>query len=117
MMVTKEELEADMVRWKGVNPYLFEAARHKLKNGEYDKLTEVIAPTIPIVVEVVDKVLEDDTLKIVEVADEKVQCTEVDLWAMKKNEQVALLKKLGSKKVPRFENGRVVMLKKLLGIK
>jgi len=85
----------NLEHWEGKNKYIVNAAKKVLKN------------VVPI-----EKPVEKP--KVVPVEKPKpVKLTEKEAYDLNKDEQVKLLVKLGSKKIPRFEKQRVQLILKL----
>jgi len=84
-MRTKEEIEADIARWDGLNKYITKQAKAELRELGVPKAIET----------------------------KKKGYSEKELYALNKDEQIAILKKLGSKLIPRFEKGRVKLILEL----
>lgn len=101
-MVNKEKLIEEKQKWAGVNKYIEKQIDDMLK--EEDGLSEVK-----------EKPYSSDTIPstpILETEDEK--WTEERLFSLRKSEQVDMLKKLGVKKIPKYEKDRVKKLLELL---
>jgi hypothetical protein len=83
---TKEQLEAELATWDGVNKHISKAVRAELTSRGDSKPAKKPA------------------------AAEEELLSEEELMALKKHEQVELLRKLGAESIPRFEKDRVALL-------
>ena len=97
-MKTKEQLEADIKLWDGVNKYIVKEAKNELKElnaKPKEEKKEVVVKEEPKAKPVSKKDLEGK------------------LFAMNKEDQVKLLKELGAKSIPKLEADRVKLIIKL----
>lgn len=86
-----EKLNAEYETWKDYNPLIANETRKKIKQLGGSLHTGEKGPAVPVV---------------------KKEFTETGLFAMRKNEQFALLKEFGVEKkdVPRLEKDRVALI-------